>query len=84
MNAVEKNHSLALLPFLLYILVHELVHIVRFSRFCRMYEKPGETGAELEEERKVHDLTCTILQNVSVKGIPGVNEYFEKWRIQNA
>ena len=83
LDAVEKRDSLHLMPFLLYIMVHELVHIVRFSRFHRMYEKSDEPAMELEEERKVHDITCAVLDNVSVAGIRSVNEYFEKWRIQN-
>ena len=83
LETVEKRGSLHLMPFLLYIMVHELVHIVRFSRFYRMYEKGGKSENELAEERKVHDITCAILENVSVNGIGIVNKYFEKWRIQN-
>lgn len=83
LETVEKRDALHLMPFLLYIMVHELIHIVRFSRFHRMYEKSDEPAMELAEERKVHDITCTILENVSVKGILSVNEHFEKWRIQN-
>lgn len=84
LETVEKRDALHLMPFLLYIMVHELVHIVRFSRFYLLYEKGGKTENELEEERRVHGITCTILENVSVRGIRSVSEYFEKWRIQNA
>ncbi len=84
LKAVEKRESLHLLPFLIYVMVHELVHIVRFSRFHRMYEKSSSPENELAEERKVHDITCAILERVSVPGISGVSEYFEKWRIQNS
>ena len=76
---VLKNDDLFLEPFLLYILTHELVHIVRFSKFKQRYENKNEVDVTLDEERKVHVLTHTILKSVSVPGLSKVCEFYKDW-----
>ena len=66
--------------FLLYILVHELVHIVRFSMFKHRYENASEASVTMEEEKKVHGLTHDILRLVSLPGLPQVLEFYGEWR----
>jgi hypothetical protein len=45
--ALQKNPALRLLPFALYIITHELIHIVRFSRFLQGFDaSPEERLAE--------------------------------------
>ena len=80
LSIVEKTDSLALEPFLLYILTHELVHIVRFSKFKQRYENKDEADVTLDEERKVHQITHTILKPVvSVRGLSKVFEFYKDW-----
>ncbi|WP_027363062.1 hypothetical protein [Desulfospira joergensenii] len=76
----EKNKEILLDAFLLYILVHELVHVVRFSRFKHRYENASEASVTLEEERKVHGLTYAILEPVKLPGLAQVLGFYEKWR----
>jgi hypothetical protein len=80
LSVVEKNASLSLYPFLLYVLTHELVHVARFLRFEHRYENVGEADLTLAEERRVHDLTYSILQDVSVPGLSDVFYYYGEWR----
>ena len=80
LSVVEKNESLLLYPFLLYVLTHELVHVARFLRFEHRYENVGEANLTLAEERRVHELTHTILQGVSISGLSSVFHYYEEWR----
>ncbi len=64
------------MPFLIYVLVHELVHVVRFLQFHHRYEHASEASVTLAEERKVHCLTYSILQTVSLEGIKQVSDFF--------
>lgn len=79
-EVVARKRELLLEPFLLYILIHELVHVVRFLRFEHRYESTGETGPAMEEERKVDQLTYAILKEVSVPGLSQVFEFLKEWR----
>lgn len=79
LSMVNSSHDLLLKPFLLYILVHELVHVVRFSKFQKRYENKNEADVTFDEERKVHFLTHTILEPVSIIGLEKVFEFYRKW-----
>jgi len=79
LTMVSKNRNLSLEPFLLYILTHELVHIVRFLKFNQRYENKNEADVTLDEERMVHQLTHTILEPVSVPGLNQVFEFYKDW-----
>jgi len=74
----EKPH-IGLEPFLLYILVHELVHVVRFARFEHRYENACEAEVTLEEEKKVHGITHDIIAPQTVPGVSQVIEFYVKW-----
>ncbi|MCJ8501939.1 hypothetical protein [Desulfatitalea alkaliphila] len=78
LNALQSNTDLALLPFALYIICHELVHIVRFSKFLQSFDA---TAAEkLAEEHRVHAITHQIVTPVRMDGIEPVIAYYERWR----
>ena len=76
--ALQKNPVLRLLPFSLYIITHELIHIVRFSRFLQGFDASPEE--RLAEEKRVHEKTHAILQGVSLSGLPAVLEFYNDWR----
>ncbi len=78
LSVVEKK-DLLLEPFLLYVLTHELVHIVRFLKFKHRYENKNEVDVTLDEERKVHQLAHTILNPVSIRGLNQVFEFYKDW-----
>jgi hypothetical protein len=70
--------EIGLLPFMLYIATHELIHIVRFSRFLQRFDASDEE--RLIEEALVHTLTHEILKPVRLPGMNAVHRYYEKWR----
>ncbi len=79
LTMISKKPYLSLESFLLYILTHELVHVVRFSKFKQRYENTNEADVTLDEERKVHQLTHIILRPVSVPGLSKVFEFYKDW-----
>nr|WP_320191855.1 hypothetical protein [uncultured Desulfobacter sp.] len=76
---VEEQPQIGLVPFLLYILVHELVHVVRFARFEHRYENACEAEVTLEEEKKVHGISRDIIASQSVSGMLQVFEFYGQW-----
>ncbi|MBN2438022.1 MAG: hypothetical protein JXL20_05405 [Deltaproteobacteria bacterium] len=61
LDAVERAHSfIRLAPLLLYIAVHELVHVIRFERGEGNFDAPDEE--KLGEEEKVHRITRNLLK----------------------
>lgn len=77
LGALHKNPDLQLLPFALYIITHELVHIVRFSKFLQHFDaSPNE---KLAEEHRVHEFTRKILTGVRLNGLCCVITYYHQW-----
>lgn len=64
LNAIQKDKNLSLLPLLVYIFTHELVHIVRFCNFYQRYDISGKIR-EIEENL-VHETTFDILKDSSL------------------
>jgi len=79
LSAVSKKDGLSLEPFLLYILTHELVHVVRFLKFKQRYENRNEADVTLDEERRVHFLTHEILKSVPFSRLSQVFEFYKDW-----
>lgn len=77
LSVLETSPDLELFPFVLYITTHELIHIVRFSKFlCNFAATPSE---KLTEEARVHQRTRSILQKISIRGMENVLKFYEKW-----
>ena len=77
-EAIENHAGLTLAPFSLYVVIHELVHIVRFSRFLQNFNASNEE--KLAEERRVHNITHAILEPVSSHGLEAVLNFYATWR----
>jgi len=75
LKALRSRGDLALFPLLLYIVTHELVHIVRFSQFLALFE--ASPGQKLAEEQRVHRLTQRILEPFNYLDMPPVIRYYE-------
>lgn len=52
LRTIVGHPRIQLLPFMVYVLVHELVHVVRFLRFHHRYEHASEAAVTLAEEKK--------------------------------
>lgn len=76
LDLVSRRPEIPLPSFLLYILIHELVHVVRFLRFEHRYESTSEPDLTFEEEKKVHGLTREIVTAVAMSGVFEVVEFF--------
>jgi hypothetical protein len=74
LSTLEKQARLALLPLLIYVITHELVHIVRFSYFHQLFDA---TAAEKEqEEKRVHSLTREILSPFNCPDLEEIALYY--------
>ena len=78
LSALKRWPQIELEPFSLYIVIHELIHIVRFSMFLQNFD--ASSGEMLLEEGRVHRKTHQILRDVRVRGMHAVLDFFDKWR----
>ncbi|MBA3036961.1 MAG: hypothetical protein FP814_10775 [Desulfobacterium sp.] len=79
LSVVDKSSKIKLYPFLLYIITHELVHIVRFSEFLQNFSASYEE--KMAEEARVHYNTHEILKSTKLNGLSNVFKFYDKWRI---
>jgi hypothetical protein len=79
LDTLGSLQTLQLFPFVLYIVVHELIHIVRFSNFIQFFD--ATTEERMAEEKRVHAITHQMLENVSVSGMDAVLAFYSEWRI---
>ena len=79
LKEVALNADVRIYPFLLYLFVHELVHIVRFGRFIQSFTMPM---AERElEENIVHERTRQILASTHLTGVEKI--IAQRWAIRH-
>lgn len=78
LNTLKSKPKLRLLPFCLYIVTHELIHIVRFSKFLQNFDASPEE--KFKEETRVHDSTHLILNCLNISGLNHVLDFYGKWR----
>ena len=77
-KAVERDPHIELFPLTAYIVIHELIHVVRFAKFLQRFDS---TPAEQEaEEKRVHALTFDLLQKPRIKGLTEVLAAFQDCR----
>lgn len=78
-SALEESPGIQLYPFAVYIVTHELIHIVRFSKFLQNFEATPED--RMAEETRVHNKTRKILNDVRIEGISDVLKFYHRWRL---
>jgi hypothetical protein len=75
---LNDSRGMKLFPFIIYIVTHELIHIVRFSKFLQNFvASPVE---KMAEEKRVHENTHEILRALQISGMPEVLQFYNKWR----
>jgi hypothetical protein len=82
LSTIEEKGDMGLGTFLLYVITHELVHVVRFSKYQQRYENKNEADVTMGEEKKVHQLTYSILNSTSISGIGKVFEFYKDWFVR--
>jgi hypothetical protein len=78
LSAYYNNQAINLFPFFLYIITHELIHIVRFSRFLHLFHATDHE--RMIEEKKVHCKTKELLRNLRISSIKPVID-FKGWQM---
>jgi hypothetical protein len=77
LSTLAGSPGIKLSPFSLYIVTHELIHVVRFKKFLQNFSaSPQET---MDEEKRVHDTTRHILRKTRVQGLSSVLSFYRKW-----
>ena len=74
LNKLDEEKCIDLYPFSLYIITHELIHIVRFAKFLQNYSA-SEYEKEAEEKR-VHEKTIEILSGISAPGLETIFSFY--------
>ena len=77
LSALAQSPHIRLFPFILYVLVHELGHIVRFSTFECHFEASAEE--RMHEEQRVHARTREILSPMQTPGLRESLAHFDRW-----
>lgn len=78
LKALKDNPKLSLTAFCLYIMAHELIHIVRFSKFLQNFN--ANTDEKMAEEKRVHTLTHDIISKVQLPAMEKVLAFYRRWR----
>ena len=79
LSVVNQFPDIQLFPFSLYIIIHELVHIVRFIKFLQNFHASAEE--KMDEEKRVHRKTREILKNINIMGLKDVLDFYRQWVI---
>ncbi len=78
LEALKISLDMKLHPFVLYIVTHELIHIVRFCKFLQSFD--ASDAEKLEEETRVHQCTHEILYDIRLEGLETVFQFHREWR----
>jgi len=78
LSALEKFPELRLFPFALYIVTHELIHVIRFTKFLQAFD--ASAREKIIEEARVHEKTQAILEPAQTPGMGAVFEFYKAWQ----
>ena len=78
-RALKRDNELSLLPLLVYVFTHELVHIVRFCNFSQRFDICGDRREK--EENIVHSTTFDILEDLPLPGMEYILQAYQGHRI---
>ncbi|MCX7822430.1 MAG: hypothetical protein N2260_03165 [Syntrophobacterales bacterium] len=74
LRTLEDFETLLFRPFLIYIVTHELIHIVRFAKFIQSFI--AGQGEREKEEQRVHEITQELLKRRKISGMEEVLQFF--------
>ena len=79
LEVLERDRHLTLLPLLVYVFTHELVHIVRFCNFYQLFDVAEKK--RFREEEIVHKTTFEILKDFSLPNLNYVLDSYQDHRM---
>jgi hypothetical protein len=69
---------LRLFAFALYIVTHELIHVIRFTKFLQAFD--ASATEKIIEEARVHEKTQAILGPAQISGMGAVFDFYRAWQ----
>ncbi len=78
LTKLKISSDLYLFPFSLYTVTHELIHIVRFTKFLQNFVATDDE--KLDEEMRVHQKTHDILGDIRISGLAPVLAFYRRWQ----
>jgi len=75
--ALERDENLRLLPLMVYVATHELIHVVRFCKFLQRFDAGAEERSQ--EEIRVHEITQRALGNLGLADLDYVVRGYRKY-----
>ena len=78
LNALKRDQKLGLLPLLVYVFTHELIHIVRFCNYSQRFDVSEKEKDK--EERIVHAKTYELLSDLSLPSLDYVLASYQDHR----
>jgi hypothetical protein len=78
LSALNEFPELRLLPFTLYIVTHELIHVIRFTKFLQAFD--ASEREKIIEEARVHNKTKALLRRAQTPGLGAVFEFYRAWQ----
>ena len=77
LSVTHEFPNLHLFPFSLYIIIHELIHVVRFIQYSQNFYASFEE--KMNEERRVHEKTRDVLKDSKIQGVKDVFDFYHQW-----
>ena len=75
---LERIPALELFAFTLYIVAHELIHVIRFTKFLQAFD--ASATEKIIEEARVHEKTQAILKPAKISGMEAVFDFYGAWQ----
>jgi len=75
LQALREHSGLLMDPFILYIITHELIHVIRFGQFIQFFDANDEQ--RMKEEEYVHKRTVDILNKINMNGMKKVFGFYK-------
>lgn len=77
LSALEEIPELSLFAFVIYIVTHELIHVIRFTKFLQAFDASPQE--KIVEEARVHEQTRAILRPAGISGMDAVFNFYRGW-----
>ncbi|MFH1136955.1 MAG: hypothetical protein V1816_12845 [Pseudomonadota bacterium] len=76
--ALDREPKLRLFPLMVYVLTHELVHIVRFYKFFQFFD--ADENDRRAEEVRVHRITYDMLRKLNLSDLAIIMDFYARHR----
>ena len=78
LSTLKRIPALELFAFALYIVAHELIHVIRFAKFLQAFD--ASAAEKIIEEARVHEKTQAVLRPARISGMEAVFDFYKGWQ----